>query len=112
MTADCLPDLMSDLPKLPAKEREILELLLDAKEDLYGLQIVERSHGRVSRGSVYVLLGRMKDRGLVDARVESTSRVPGMPRQLYRATGLGERLVKLHRRFEAEARRVLRPAMP
>ena len=100
-----------DFPKLAAKEREILALLVAAKQELYGLQIVDRSDGRISRGSVYVLLGRMKDRGLVESRVERDAKVAGMPRQLYRATGVGERVLKLYNRFAAEAGRVLRPAV-
>lgn len=43
--------------------------------------------GRISRGSVYVLLSRMKERELVDSRVERESTVAGMPRQLYVQSG-------------------------
>ena len=102
---------MTEIPKLAAKEREILDLLVASKQELYGLQIVDRSGGRISRGSVYVLLGRMKERGLVASRVEQDAKVPGMPRQLYRATGLGLRVLRLYNRFAAEAGRLVGPAL-
>jgi DNA-binding PadR family transcriptional regulator len=104
---------MSDqgIPKLPEKERDILELLVAAKKPLYGLEIVTRSDGLITRGSVYVLLGRMKERGLVESHIEPDAKVPGMPRQLYRVTGFGKRVLSLHQRFEAMAKSVLRPTM-
>lgn len=53
------------------------------------------SGGRLKRGTVYVTLGRMEDKGLIESRRESASH-PGaaLPRRLYRATALGRRLLE------------------
>jgi DNA-binding PadR family transcriptional regulator len=74
---------------LSDKEVVILRLLVD--DELYGLQLVERSRGRLKRGTVYVTLGRMEDKGLVASRVDGTEPTPGLPRKLYRPTALGRR---------------------
>lgn len=81
-------------PTLPGKERAILELLVSAGP-MYGLQIVDRSGGALKRGTVYVTLGRMEHKGLVQSEQEAP--VPGaigLPRRIYRATGLGERVLR------------------
>jgi DNA-binding PadR family transcriptional regulator len=77
------------LPRLSNTERAILTLLMRDRE-LFGLQLVERSLGTVKRGTVYVTLGRMQDKGYVESRTEPP--VPGaigLPRRLYRPTSYG-----------------------
>jgi DNA-binding PadR family transcriptional regulator len=75
-------------PRLPSgKELVVLELLATGRE-MYGLEMV-RTSGRLARGTVYVLLTRMKDKGYVASRQEEIETQSGMPRQLYRITGLG-----------------------
>jgi len=82
------------MPRLSGKEELILILLL-GRPQKYGLQLVRESEGRLRRGTVYVTLGRMEDKGLVESRVEQKSEgVPGIPRRLYRITGLGERALR------------------
>lgn len=76
------------LPALSSLEGFILELLLD--EELFGLQLVERSGGRLKRGTVYVTLARMQEKGYVQSRTEPLQ--PGgigLPRRLYRPTTFG-----------------------
>src|SRR5262245_47161164 len=77
---------------LPRKERLILELLASGGP-MYGLQLVERSDGALKRGTVYVTLGRMEAKGLVQSQQEP---LPpggiGLPRRVYRPTALGERM--------------------
>ena len=51
-----------DIPRLSSTERLILELL--AGEEMFGLQLVEQSKGSLKRGTVYVTLGRMQDKGI------------------------------------------------
>jgi PadR family transcriptional regulator, regulatory protein PadR len=78
-------------PTVSGKEAMILELLADAG-DRYGLELVEASEGRLKRGTVYVTLGRMEDKGYVTSVQEE--RAPGaigLPRRLYRLTPLGRR---------------------
>lgn len=78
-------------PTLPPKERLLLELLIDGGPQ-FGLQLVERSNGRIKRGTVYVTLRRLERKGFVESEQE-TSLVGaiGLPRRIYRPTSLGER---------------------
>ena len=57
-------------PRLSPKESLIVELLLRDAE-LYGLQLVAASRGRLKRGTVYVTLGRMEDKGFIASREEA-----------------------------------------
>ena len=79
---------------LPVKERLILELLVSGGP-MYGLQLVEQAQGALKRGTVYVTLGRMEAKGLVVSEQEP---LPpggiGLPRRIYRPTGLGERTLR------------------
>jgi DNA-binding PadR family transcriptional regulator len=80
-------------PRLSGTERAILELL-SAGPELFGLQLVEQSRGALKRGTVYVTLGRMQDKGYVESRTEP---LPpggiGLPRRLYRPTAYGIRVL-------------------
>src|ERR1051325_8442505 len=76
-------------PRLSPKESLVMELLLRDTE-LYGLQLVTASRGRLKRGTVYVTLGRMEDKGFIRSREEAPPpEEGGLPRRLYRATPLG-----------------------
>ncbi len=78
---------------LSAKESLILELLLEGGE-LYGLQLVASSKRRLKRGTVYVTLGRMEEKGYITSRVEDApADMGGMPRRLYEPTPLGRRVL-------------------
>jgi DNA-binding PadR family transcriptional regulator len=82
------------IPSLPPKERLILEMLVSSGP-LYGLQLVEQSRGALKRGTVYVTLGRMEAKGYIES--EQEPQVPGaigLPRRIYRPTGLGERILR------------------
>jgi DNA-binding PadR family transcriptional regulator len=87
---------------LPKKERLILELLF-SDGPMYGLQLVERSDGALKRGTVYVTLGRMEAKGLVQSEQEP---LPpggiGLPRRIYRPTALGERARRAWTAFARE----------
>lgn len=77
------------LPSLSEKEAVILRLLIQ-EEEQYGLQLVAASEGALKRGTVYVTLGRMEEKGYVTSRPEV--RLPGaigLPRRLYRPTERG-----------------------
>jgi PadR family transcriptional regulator, regulatory protein PadR len=87
---------------LPPKERLILELLVSSGP-MYGLQLVEQSAGALKRGTVYVTLGRLEAKGLVVSELEP--RQPGaigLPRRIYRITGLGERVLRAWTAFARE----------
>ena len=84
---------MSDLPRFSATERLIVELLT-AHQELFGLQMVEMSGGRLKRGTVYVTLGRMQEKGYLESRQEPLPEgAIGLPRRLYRPTGLAMRVL-------------------
>jgi DNA-binding PadR family transcriptional regulator len=54
------------------------------------LQLVERSHGALKRGTVYVTLGRMQEKGYVESRTQPPAPgAIGLPRRLYRPTAYG-----------------------
>jgi DNA-binding PadR family transcriptional regulator len=84
---------MEHLPKLASTERLIIELLAHHQE-LFGLQMVELSGGRLKRGTVYVTLGRMHEKGYLESRQEPLPEgAIGLPRRLYRPTGLAMRVL-------------------
>ena len=92
---------MNETPRISEKELLILELLI-SKSEMYGLQLVEVSEGRLKRGTVYVTLGRMEDKGFVESRREAPQPgTPGLPRPHYRATGLGQRALAATQAFRA-----------
>jgi PadR family transcriptional regulator, regulatory protein PadR len=79
-------------PRLSPKESLILELLI-AHESMYGLQLVVVSRRRLKRGTVYVTLGRMEDKGYITSRAEpAPPAAGGLPRRLYEPTALGRRV--------------------
>ena len=79
------------LPQFSSTERLIIELLV-ARDELFGLQMVELSEGRLKRGTVYVTLGRMQEKGYLESRQEPLPPgAIGLPRRLYRPTGFALR---------------------
>lgn len=82
---------MSSPPRLTGIESLILELLID-KPDQYGLELVAGSHRRLKRGTVYVTLGRMEEKGLVESAPEPPPEGAGPSRRIYRPTALGIRV--------------------
>jgi PadR family transcriptional regulator PadR len=75
------------------KELLVLELLVRDKE-LYGLQLVAGSRGRLKRGTVYVTLGRMEEKGYITSRLDDPPPgAGGLPRRLYAPTPLGRRML-------------------
>ena len=96
-------------PSLGKKEAFILEMMLmNRGDDLYGLEMVEASNGMLKRGTIYVTLQRLEDRGFIESRTESRTRPEvGIPRRLYRITGQGARIFKAHLAARTAARLVL-----
>jgi len=95
------------LPSISSTESLILDLLEPGER--FGLELIERSDGRLKRGSVYVTLSRMEAKGFVESRQEA--RAPGaigLPRRLYTPTPYGLKVRDAYRLLrEALA---LRPA--
>lgn len=90
--------MQNDFPKLSGKEMKALELLIHNGE-MFGLEMVEASEGELKRGTIYVTLSRMCDKGYLDSR-EEPRQAPeiGIPRRKYWATGLGEKVYEANLR--------------
>jgi PadR family transcriptional regulator, regulatory protein PadR len=85
----------SAVPTLPATERLILEMLVANGEPMFGLAMVTASHGKLKRGSVYVTLSRLENKGFVESEQEPLRQgAIGLPRRLYTVTALGKRALK------------------
>lgn len=82
------------IPTLSSKEALILDLLLKTpSSEKYGLELVSESSNRLRRGTVYVTLSRMEDKGYLESRLDEPDRpTSGLPRRLYRVTGHGHRV--------------------
>ena len=75
-------------------EMLVLRLLQSETGGMYGLEIVEASEGAVKRGSVYVLLGRLEEKGFVKAQKPKTApEHPGLPRPIFKLTADGVRVL-------------------
>jgi PadR family transcriptional regulator, regulatory protein PadR len=79
---------------LSPKESVILQLLV-RDDEAYGLELVSSSRGRLKRGTVYVTLGRMEDKGYITSRLEDAPpEAGGLPRRIYKATPLGRQVLE------------------
>jgi PadR family transcriptional regulator PadR len=75
------------------KELLVLDLLVREKAR-YGLELVATSKGRLKRGTVYVTLGRMEEKGLVTSSLEDAPPAAGgLPRRVFEPTALGRRML-------------------
>ena len=94
---------------LPKKELLILELLV-SEGSMYGLQLVERSDAALKRGTVYVTLGRMESKGLIESEQETPNPAAiGLPRRIYHPTALGERMLRAWTTFTREVAWEVKP---
>lgn len=68
---------------------ELMILRLLRGGEMYGLEMVKASDGELARGTIYVTLGRMQEKGYVKSRQEKEETEAGLPRRIYQITGLG-----------------------
>ena len=81
----------TDNPGLTATEARIIDLL--GTHEMAGWDLVRASDGKLKRGTVFVLLARMEDKGFIESKPEPDDQRRGaLPRQLYRVTGTGHRV--------------------
>ncbi|MEW6464284.1 MAG: helix-turn-helix transcriptional regulator [Pseudomonadota bacterium] len=96
---------MTSITNISKTEALVLQQLVSvpAGSELYGSAMVKASSGTLKMGSIYVILGRLQDKGLVESRREELSpdSKQAVPRRLYKVTGTGRRVVAAH---EASAR--------
>lgn len=84
---------MKDWPT--KSEMNVMKMLQDKPAGLYGLQVVADSGGAISRGSVYVLLGRLTLKGFVSmTKPKQEPDYPGMPRPIYKLTAEGAHVLR------------------
>ncbi len=88
------------MQQLSPKEYLVLDLLR-AGGRKYGLEMVKNSIG-LKRGTIYVLLDRMTDKGLVNSVQEKSPSQPGLPRRMYTITGHGAAILRAQEAFAAE----------
>jgi DNA-binding PadR family transcriptional regulator len=87
--------MLNRVPSVSGKEQVILELLGRSRE-MYGLELVTESAGTLKRGTVYVTLGRMEQKGYITSRAkEEPPAQGGLPRRLYRSTPYGRELLAM-----------------
>ena len=83
------------VPTVSPKELLVLELL--RHQEFYGLQLVAASKGRLKRGTVYVTLGRMEEKGFITSRLEDAPpEAGGLPRRIYEPTAFGRRVLSAY----------------
>ncbi|HEY2374872.1 MAG TPA: PadR family transcriptional regulator [Gemmatimonadaceae bacterium] len=99
---------------LSPKERVVLGLLMKVgRRGLYGLQLVEQSAGEIRRGTVYVTLERMQEKGLVESRQEEKQPgISGIPRRIYCATWYGIRVFQAWEKLQGLSIFKLTPQTP
>ena len=60
---------------------------------MYGLELVAASDGELKRGTVYVTLARMEEKGFISSRLDDDPPpFGGLPRRLYTPTSYGREL--------------------
>jgi DNA-binding PadR family transcriptional regulator len=84
-------------PSLSAKEATILGLLVEFGH-LYGLELVAKSDGQLKRGTVYVTLGRMEEKGFIRSMRGVAPASGGLPRPRYSITAEGRNLLAAYER--------------
>ena len=85
----------SQLPRISHKEALIFDLL--GSQECYGLELVHNSGGKLKRGTVYVTLQRMEEKGLIESYVkEKPPTESGIPRRMYRVTGHGAQVCQAY----------------
>lgn len=82
-------------PLLPSTKESLVLSLLASHGELYGLQLVGLSKGKLKKGTVYVTLSRMEDKGLIKSlRDQQPEGHAGLPRPRYRLTAAGEKALR------------------
>jgi DNA-binding PadR family transcriptional regulator len=86
------------LPRLSDTEFLIMSLLAEqSQRETYGLDLIEKSHGQLKKGTVYVLLGRLEQKGFIEGRFEIVG--DAVPRKVYKPTGHGMKVFEAWKNF-------------
>jgi DNA-binding PadR family transcriptional regulator len=72
-------------------------MLISSGAELYGLEMVNASNGALKRGTIYVTLQRMQEKGFIDSKPEPRPAPEiGIARRLYSPTGYGQRVLSAY----------------
>jgi DNA-binding PadR family transcriptional regulator len=71
-----------------------LRLLMDKPTGLYGSELVSMSNGFLSRGTIYTLLDRLVEKGMVREIEEPATAALQMARTRHLITGQGQKAVR------------------
>ena len=83
----------NEFPALSGIEFLIMEML-ERNGEMFGLEMVDSSDGALKKGTIYVTLGRMVDKDLLESRTsDDASGAQGQVR-FYSATEWGRRVFK------------------
>lgn len=83
----------TQLPTLSGTEQQVLKLMIDGSQrEWYGLELVKASEQGLKRGTIYVTLGRMEEKGFVTSTKEAATDERVIPRRLYKVTGHGAKV--------------------
>jgi DNA-binding PadR family transcriptional regulator len=77
---------------LSKSEVAVLNLLMGAGE-MYGLEMVKKSEGKLKLGTIYLTLSRMEEKGYATSKRE-VAPTSVVPRRLYQITGTGARMYR------------------
>jgi DNA-binding PadR family transcriptional regulator len=77
---------------LSKNEVAVLSLLIGAGE-MYGLEMVKKSEGKLKLGTIYITLSRMEEKGYATSRRELEPTLV-VPRRLYQITGTGAKVYR------------------
>lgn len=69
-------------------------LVANGGKSMYGLELVEQSNGALKRGTVYVTLSRLEDKGYIASKKDAPEPGVAMPRRHYKTTGEGARVFR------------------
>lgn len=82
------------LPRVSRKEATIMELLLGGDE-LYGLQMIRERPNDLKRGTIYVTLNRLEDKGYIKSKeIAPKEGEQGPSRRVYQITGNGKHVME------------------
>jgi DNA-binding PadR family transcriptional regulator len=71
----------------------ILGLLTSEPAGMYGLALVAASNGKLKRGTVYITLGRLEEKGFIKSVEDRSCGHSGLPRPRYKLTAQGVRIL-------------------
>jgi DNA-binding PadR family transcriptional regulator len=81
--------IIHSIPMISPTEALILSLLVTRPGGAFGSELVQVSDGKLKRGSVSALMGRLEKSGLVTSVEEAATDVYALPRTRYKISAAG-----------------------